>query len=73
VIPTPGGALTQDDAAWSAFEQILGEAAEVLVSTLGHAGRPALPRLLASSLADDPVRRLVLERALDRAAAERRD
>jgi|tagenome__1003787_1003787.scaffolds.fasta_scaffold20206568_2 hypothetical protein len=64
MIPPPGAALCADDESWAAFSGVLGEAAELVVSAVGDRGAPVLRALMTSPLGDDPVPRLLLERAL---------
>ncbi len=64
MIPPPGEALCADDASWQAFSGLVGEAAGLVVSAVGDTGAPVLRALMTSPLGDDPVPRLLLERAL---------
>ncbi|RMB83802.1 hypothetical protein [Streptomyces shenzhenensis] len=66
IVPTPGDALCADDHAWEAFSAFLDEAARLVTDVLGHAGTRTLRGLLNSSLGEDVVTRLLIERALTR-------
>ncbi|MGW4823931.1 hypothetical protein ACWEP4_34550 [Streptomyces sp. NPDC004227] len=66
IVPTPGDALCADDNAWEAFSAFLDEAARLVTNVLGHAGIRTLRALLNSSLGEDAVTGLLIERALTR-------
>jgi hypothetical protein len=66
IVPTPGEALCGDDIAWEAFSAFLDEAARLVTDALGHAGIRTLRALLNSSMGEDVVTWMLIERALTR-------
>ena len=72
IIPAPGASLCVDDDSWNAFDGLVTEAADLVAGTLGDAGAEALRVLQASSRVTDPVRQLLIQRALERLTADER-
>jgi hypothetical protein len=66
-IPTPGAALCSDEAAWSAFTTLLGDAATRIAELLGRERCLALRG--TARQAPDPVSWMLLEMVLDRTGA----
>lgn len=64
IIPAPGVALCVDDDAWSAFDGLVSDAADLVAESLGHHRADALRNLLSSAAEIDPVRQMLIQRAL---------
>ena len=72
IIPAPWGSLSIDDPSWAAFDDLLTEAAHLVAGRLGLTGLGALRALQESSRVTDPVRQLLIQRALERLTADER-
>ena len=72
LIPVPGDALGADEKAGAAFDDLVGEAAGLVVRAVGPTGAARLRAFLRSPLGEEALPRLLVERALDLLSTEPR-
>ncbi|WP_344041923.1 hypothetical protein [Nocardioides panacihumi] len=64
LIPAPTAALCLDDPSWAAFDGLLSDAARLVATAVGARGLRLLRDLAASSVGDDLVQSLLVERTI---------